>query len=137
VGELGSERGFWECIWDAKVNGIGCSICNGPIAPCFIYQSLGFNLGQCDLGLGLISIGHVRAGCTLSREFKFAICWYLQGAKLWGQSRLSDVFGQKSLDHLIPFIFICVSLLLCTSIPSIDPSEAFPSVAHPLSTQSK
>ena len=53
-----------------------------------------------------------------------------------GQRGVSDVFGISTLDHylLILFIFILVSLLLCISILSIDPSWASPSVAHTLST---
>ena len=55
---------------------------------------------------------------------------------LWGQSSVVIVFGQKTLDHLLLnlFIFIFVSLLLWLSILGIDPSGAFPSVAHTLNT---
>ena len=61
----------------------------------------------------------------------------MKSFKLCGQRWVVNVFGQKSLDHylLILFIFIFVSLLLCISILSIDPSWASPSVAHTLSTQ--
>jgi len=58
----------------------------------------------------------------------------MKDLKLRGQRWVVDVFGQKSLDHYL-ILFIFISLLLCISILSIDPSWAYPSVADTLSTQ--
>ena len=77
-------------------------------------------------------VGHVCIVYGLQRKLKIQKSLHKKSFKLWGQRRVSSVFGLKTLDHLFLFLFVFIflSLVLWILTLGLDPVLPLLKVAH-------